>query len=291
MRDHRASGIAKIRSVPLASAVLALSLVPGLVLATEDATVSGNLVANGETVELPFVYVWAEDEGFFDPADPTWTVLFVEHPLEARDLGRAVWDSAWIEIGITETDAFSDRKEVQVYAQSIKLSADAPGNLSGGEYPAIELKGLGSDRVSGRIWHAEEQQIFDDSFRYDITFSAPLSDPNAPIGELLPADGGEPGKAYLAWVEAVHAGEIEGLKSIVPAEMAAQLDAVSPEEAREEIAFMQAFTPTDVTILGGSSDGDIALLQIEGTMEGETVPAEITMEKIDGFWIPTGTSM
>lgn len=123
------------------------------------------------------------------------------------------------------------------------------------------------------------------------TFSVPLSDPNAPIGDLLPAGGGEPGRAYLKWVEVVHAGDLERLKSILPPEMAAQLDAATAEEARENIEFMQLMTPTGVTILGGSTDGEIALLEIEGLMEGEKVSGEITMTKTGDFWMPTKSSM
>ena len=124
-----------------------------------------------------------------------------------------------------------------------------------------------------------------------FSFSAPISDPDAPIGDLLPAGGGEPGEAYLKWVESIHSGDIEKLKSIVPVEMAAQFDQVSAEEAREEVEFMKLMTPTDVSILSGSSDGETAILKIEGTLEGETVPAEVTMSKMGGFWIPTNTSM
>jgi hypothetical protein len=54
---------------------------------------------------------------------------------------------------------------------------------------------------------------------------------------------------------------------------------------------MQSLTPTDVVIVGGSSDGTTALLQIEGKIEGDTISAEVTMSKVEGFWIPTKFSM
>ena len=256
-----------------------------------DPTVKGTLRANGETVELPYVYMWPEKEGFYDAGDPTWNLLFVERPLEPREIGEHIWDAAWVHIGVTETKEFTGQPELQVYMQSIKLSADSGGNISGGNYPEIELEGFGTELISGRVWHVDTQEFFDDSYHYDFFFSTSISDPDAPIGDLLPDGGGEPGQAYLKWVETVHTGDIEKLKSIVPVEMAAQLDAVTPEEAQEEIEFMQLLTPKAVSILSGSSDGETALLQIEGMMEGEKVSGEITMTRMGDIWIPTNSSM
>jgi hypothetical protein len=291
MLDHTASGHCRT----IAQAVFFLTIIACLAAtpahADEDATVEGTLIANGQEVLLPHVYIWKEKEGFYDSNDPTWTILFVERPLEARELGKHISDTAWVQIGVTETAAFSEQPELQVYSQSIKLSADSSGNISGGNYPAIELAGVDADLVSGRVWHGEVQEFFDDRVQYDFTFRAPMSDPNAPIGDVLPADGGEPGQAYLTWVGAIHAADIEKLKSIAPKEMADQLNAVSAEQAREEIEFMQLMTPTDVKIIGGSSDGETALLQIEGLMEGEKVTGEVTLTRMGDFWIPTDFSM
>ena len=140
-----------------------------------DATVKGSLAANGETVELPHVYMWAEDKGFYDPADPTWNLLFVERALKPQEIGEHIWDAAWVQIGITQTAEFTDQPELRVYSQSIRFASDSGGNVSGGTYPKIELQGLGSDAVSGRVWHVEPQKSFDDSYQYDFSFSTSIS--------------------------------------------------------------------------------------------------------------------
>jgi hypothetical protein len=222
---------------------------PKAVVASDEPSVSGTLTANGKTIELPYVYVYALEKGFYDEADPAWKILFIEHPIEEREL--------------------------QVYSQNIKFAADSGGNVSGGTYPEIELTNTGPDFFAGRVYHPEEQKIFDDTFQYDFMFSAPLSDPDAPIGDPLPADGGEPGKAYLAWAAALHAGDVEALKALVPAEMVGQFDS---DEVKADLEMMQAMTPTGLTVLGGSSDGKTAILQVEGVMEGEKVRGEITLE-------------
>jgi hypothetical protein len=253
-------------------------------VASDEASVSGTLRANGKTVELPYVYVFALEKGFYDESDPAWKILFVEHPIEERKLDEHIWDSAYVELSIAETAEFEDERELQVYSQNIKFAADSGGNISGGTYPEIELASAGPDRFAGRVYHPEEQKFFDDTFQYDFTFSAPLSDPDAPIGDPLPADGGEPGKAYLAWAAALHAGDIEALKALVPPEMVGQFDS---DEVKEDLEMMQAMTPTGLTVLGGSSDGKTAILQVEGVMEGEKVRGEITLEKMGELWVST----
>ena len=258
-----------------------------------EATVKGSLIANGKKVELPYVYVWKKEEGFYKKDDPTWNIIFAERSLQPRELGSHVPNSAWVHIGITQTKEFEEQGKLEVYTQSIKFSATAAGNVSGGNYPKIEIKGLETGLVTGRVWHPEQQKVFDDSFQFDFAFSAPISDPNAPtiIGKPLPPGGGEPGQAYLKWTESVHTGDIELVKSLMPAEMADQLGSLSSEEARKEIEFMQMMTPKDNIIVGGSSDGETAILQTEGVVDGQKVSVEITMTKMGPLWVTTNASM
>jgi len=251
-----------------------------------ETSVSGTLTANGSSIKLPFVYVWALEKGFYDDNDPAWKILFVERAVPERELGEMIWDAAFVEIGITRTAEFGEGPELQVYSQNLRLAADA-GNISGGTYPNLELESTGPERFAGRVFLPEPQEFFDDTFQYDFTFSAPLSNPEAPIGDTLPAGGGEPGAAYLEWVAAVHSGDLARIKAVVPDELAAQLDG---EDATSAIELLAAMTPTDVTVLGGSSDGQTAVLEVEGAMDGEKARGEVTLEKMGGIWVATKSS-
>jgi hypothetical protein len=255
------------------------------------ATVKGEFVANGAKVELPYAYAYAEKEGFYDASDPAWTLLFAASPIEERDLDDHIWDAPYIRLKVTRTAEFGDEPEIQVYSQDIRFSADQPGNVSGGTYPKIELTAAGPDRFAGRVHHDEPQTIFDDTFQYDFVFDLPMSDPFGPIGDPLPAGGGEPGAAYLSWCKAVLAGDMGQLKALMPPEQAAMLDDPANRESfAEDLEFMQMMTPTEVEILDGSSDGETAILHVTGVMEGETVRGEITLTKMDGRWVTTGSS-
>ena len=69
--------------------------------------------------------------------------------------------------------------------------------------------------------------------------------------------------------------------------MAEMLETQPAAEVAEQIDFLKFTTPTEVTILSGSSDGEMAVLQVEGVVEGERAKGEITLLRQDGFWIAT----
>jgi hypothetical protein len=276
-------------AVSVASLILVVAI--SSVASAGEPSLEGTFTANGEHVELTNVYVFPQKEGFYDPADPTWTLLFVARPVEERELDDHIWDAAYIRLGITKTSEFSDEPRFEVLSQDIRFSADQPGNVSGGTYPSLELTSAGPEVFAGRVWHAEEQKIFDDTFQYDFTFSAPMSDPSAPIGDPLPAGGGEPGAAYTAWCEAIHSGDVDRIKAVVPTEQAAMLDDPSlAAQFAEDLEFMQLMTPQNPVIVGGSSDGETAILEVTATMEGEAVKGEITMTKMGDRWVNTDSS-
>lgn len=272
-----------------AATCCAVSLSP---LVGQEVSVRGKLIKNGETTDLPYVYVYAEKDGFYDDNDPTWSVVFAAEPVEARDVDSPFMDFSFMRIGITRTSEFDDKPTLRAYSQEFKLSGDA-GSVSGGTYPEVVLETAGPDLFAGRIWLPESIEIFDDTFQYDFTFSTALTDPDAPIGEALPPGGGEPGKAYVAWVKAVHSGDVEELKKVVPPEMAEMLEAemLATENFHEQIEFMQAMTPTDIKILSGSSDGSTAVLKVEGMLDQEKMEMEITMNREGRFWVVGAQSM
>ncbi len=255
----------------------------------QESTVDGSFTANGEAIELPYVYVYAKEEGFYDESDPAWEIIFASQEIEESEVDEFFHDFPYVKISITLTDEFGEGERLEVYSQNIKLSADG-GNLSGGTYPEMEWESSGPELFAGRIYHSETQEFFDDTYHYDFTFSAGLSDANAasaPVGDPLPEGGGEPGQAYLAWNEAIRAMDVERLKTLVPPEMAEMLAA---PEAKEDLEFMREMAPETLTITGGSSDGTTAILQVIGVFGGEPAEGEIELLKQDGFWMPVRES-
>lgn len=250
----------------------------------EPGSVTGSLTLNGESVELRHAYFYRESEGFYDPEDPTWMVLLTAEPVAPSDAEDRFIDPS-LRLGLTLTSEFGDSPGLQLLSTSIYIGSFS---MSGGEAPQMDFEQQGPDAFAGRIHLAEPQTFFDNTYHYDLSFHALPIDPNVRAGEPLPEGGGEPGAAYLGWTRAIHAGDLEALKAIVPPDMAAMLD---EPDAAEQLEFMALMTPTDVRILEGSVDGSTAVLDIEGVMEGEAVKGEITLEQHGGFWVPTGSSM
>jgi hypothetical protein len=104
------------------------------------------------------------------------------------------------------------------------------------------------------------------------------------MGESLPVGGGEPGAAYLAWVSALHAFDIVTIQTLVTLDLAQILD---DPEADVQLKFLATRTPTDARIIEGSSNGLTVTLQVEGSMDGESVTGGVTLDRIGEQWIAT----
>lgn len=244
---------------------------------------SGTLEVDGESIPLRHAYVYREDQGFYDPADPTWTLVLSAEPLQARQLRQRSIDPS-LRLGLTLTSEFGDGPSLRVLSNDLQAGGFSH---SGGTAPELSLEQQGPDVFAGRIHLAERQDFFEHSYQYDLRFHAVAVDPDAQIGAVLPGDGGEPGAAYVAWTHALEARDAAALKALVTPDMAAMLDA---PEAAGDIERMASMAPQAVRVLGGSSDGATAILRIEGRMDGAPVQAEVTLTNHDGHWIPTRVS-
>jgi len=96
-------------------------------------------------------------------------------------------------------------------------------------------------------------------------------------------------KAYLAWVKAVKAGDIEAWKKVVPAEAMQQLEAQAKEmnqKPKDVIEFLGAMAPDENKITGLKVDGTKATLSVTGKTKGEPKPSYGKVEMIQegGAW-------
>jgi hypothetical protein len=111
-----------------------------------------------------------------------------------------------------------------------------------------------------------------------ILFAADAEKPTT-----LPADGGDPGKAYMAYTKAFASGDVAALKKMVSAERAKQLD---DPQMKEMLPMMQALQPKDIKITGGTMTAKEATLNAEGKAEGakDKQTGEIHMILEDKVW-------
>jgi hypothetical protein len=137
------------------------------------------------------------------------------------------------------------------YGEKMVQFVDMTG--AGGSLKA-EMTTSTPSRVVGRVWSPSPVKTQDETWTVDVRFSTDVAHP--PAGTRLPANGGEPGKAFYAM-----------LKS------AKERDVMLPQKG-----------PIKVT--GGELRGDTAILEVVGEMfPGMKGLFLVAMKKSDGKWV------
>jgi hypothetical protein len=128
--------------------------------------------------------------------------------------------------------------------------------------------------------------------RIKVSFDVPIApDKIERAGTKLAAGGGEPGKALMAHLNAIWSGDFAKLKATAPPEKRKMMEESEKSgEAKEMFGFMRSITPTKVKVLGGSVDGDHALLDFEGEEDGKKVTGTAELTRQGGVWYVDGTS-
>lgn len=152
---------------------------------------------------------------------------------------------------------------------------------------ALKLTARTADRVAGTF-----RLKADGGDTTDVTFDLKVESVAARTGTALPAGGGEPGQAALAHFAAIEKNDMNALIATAPPEEQEMMRAsVKSGEAKEMFQMMRAMTPRKIKLLGGTVDGDEALVDFEGVADGKPVKGVATVVRLGGKWYLKGTSM
>jgi hypothetical protein len=114
---------------------------------------------------------------------------------------------------------------------------------------------------------------------FDVTFDVPVA-PSS-YGEPLPAGGGEPGKVYAAYHQALAAWDKAALRPFYT-------EKVQGNYTERADAVVQAFRSDHpdqaMKVVRGFARGDRALLLVEGETSYSKVKTEVHLEKQKGTW-------
>lgn len=125
----------------------------------------------------------------------------------------------------------------------------------------------------------------------DVTFDLPVESEVARTGTALPPDGGEPGRAVLAHFGAIEKNDFKALKaSASPERQAMMTEAEKAGEAQEMFKMLRDFSPRKVRVVGGTVDGDTALVDYEGVEDGKPVKGTAEVQRVGGKWYFEGSS-
>lgn len=126
-----------------------------------------------------------------------------------------------------------------------------------------------------------------------VTFDLPVeSDRPARPGKPLAADGGEPGKALLRHIVAIHSGDLEQLLAVSPPDRRELIrQARAAGEAKDMLPMMQAMTPTQPRVLGGMQDGETAQVDFQGMLGGKPQKGTAELAHSGGVWYVTDINL
>jgi hypothetical protein len=222
---------------------------------------------------------------FIDHDSPEYYVIaLLEKPVDNQKLAEATDPSDVID------------EALRAGANGVVLMADGDGDVSGsfemhanGKEVQFGGSGIGGvrafvrngDRLAG---HVHYFNAFSSShMAVDSSFDAQLL--QAPKGKPLPADGGEPAEAFLATVEAMRAGDVDTLVTLVSPEQAKMMEAErgKPDFA-ENVAMLKAMAPANVQVTGGTSYGERVVLDTKGKEGENAFTGTVEMNWEAGGW-------
>lgn len=159
---------------------------------------------------------------------------------------------------------------------------DASGGLK------ADLKTNTPARIEGRVFSPSPLKTMNGpTYTVDVTFSADVL--RGPAGTPLPAAGGEPGKAFMAFVGVVNKKNWNGIKTAMSPRMLPMYDKsynTPAENADGAYDILNARLPmSKIKVTGGSLIGaETAVLEVEGERFGSPSLSLVRMVKTGAIW-------
>ena len=139
-----------------------------------------------------------------------------------------------------------------------------------------QMKTNTADRVEGRLWSPQPVKTQDESWTIDVHFAADVA--HVPPSTRLPADGGEPGKAFKALLAARAAKKLDAIQKSV----------VKPfDDLNDALQTLDIWLPKKgIKVTGGELRSDSAVLEVEGEMfPGQKGLFLVAMKKSGARWL------
>jgi hypothetical protein len=256
----------------------------GVALAASAADRGSGHFRKGEVrLDLKHVVAVANEED--DSGDHTFVYLS-DVPLDARKIAAAFHASSAAEeqlgdgsAGYVRVCIDAEGGECGLYFSHNKPSASF--NSSG--YGEFKLDPAPAGRIAGHWTLSEPDDFFGETYDFDLVFDVAVT---PPPGKPLPADGGEPGKAYRAWTTAVAKGDLPVLRALVGGDYNSwRINSDDQDDVKSALKDLRDGSPVAAKILGGRIDGDNAVLRVEGRDRDDILRrGRVQMQRVDKAW-------
>lgn len=237
----------------------------------------GTFESKAWKLELVGAYAFPVDEVGFDD-EPGIKVVVSNRGFRAEWVDRYYDREQWID------ERFKNDEDFVVY-----FDFDLKGAYQGMTYYFESGDGCGFcyngatvstvKIVDGRIKGHLTLPPKDDDAHYDLQFDVPIASQDH--GKALPADGGEPGKVYAAYHQALVDWKVDGVQSFLTAENA---ENYGKDKEKAFHAWNNDHPTQSYKIVKAFEKGDQALLVVEGTTPAMGLVVQVLMDKENGVW-------
>lgn len=204
-------------------------------------------------------------------------VVLSDHPLDRVKLG---------EDGTIDNMDFFDAPEgllkldidpLAGELEMLRLSSDGRFKMMSASDVSLALSHNDAERIAGRVKFTNGPEAF-----FDLPITRKIERPGTP----LPADGGAPGLALLAYVQAIHSGDFDAMLAHAPAAKAERYrKAQAAGKAEKLLNLARKFTPKEIVITGGREGGAKAWVEFSGKLAGHAKNGTGTMKLENGRWV------
>lgn len=244
---------------------------------------SGHFRKGEVRVDVKYVVAVANEED--DAGDRTFVYLS-DIPLDPAKIAGAFQASSAAEEQLGDGSAGyvricidAEGGECGLYFSHNKPTASF--NSSG--YGEFKLDPAPEGRVAGHWTLSKPDDFFGETYDFDLEFDVAIT---PPPGKPLPADGGEPGKAYRAWTTAVAKGDLPVLRALVGGDYNGwRIKSDDQDDVKAALKDLRDGTPVQAKVLSGRIDGDTAVLWVEGKDRDDILRrGRVQMKRDDGSW-------
>lgn len=198
-----------------------------------------------------------------------------------------------------------EQKMHKVGVAFLRVSIDAKGEIQSVMAPSedgnpinftstswsLELASATPKEMDGRVELISGVDNSTEFPRFDVRFHAPMRSIRAaaPVtaenGQPLPKNGGDPGKAYLDFNQALKkAKALEELLPLRIASTAAMINEIPAEPRGEMLNFLKQQAEAPVKIVGGFAHDQQATLWTESEQEGSRMEGRVNVHLEGGSW-------
>lgn len=274
-----------IRLIAVIAALLAgAGMLGSSSLLGAEGAASGSLTVDGQSIEPRHaVALWGESTAMWNEGAPILRVYLTPEPLEAPSFERVLDPGGALRGRIPGDFVIVTLDEEGALASVYAYIDDGAQNYG---YNRGELEDLARSEsaVRGRVHLPAPESLGDSTIQFDLGFEAPILPGRAP-GRALPAGGGEPGAAYLAYVAALRGGDLEALLRHAEPALAESLRQGDEVRVGYRLESLAENAPQEMAVTGGELFDGWAILEVAGAdWSGDGVEGAVLMVREGGHW-------